>query len=285
MKIEMKTKYFFIEFYFVTILSVIARMTQLSNYTNIRTGFFSLNSKPVFFSLVFLFIVLFSSSLAFTVKRCPLKFPKVNSATFIASLLVGLSMLFRVFSIYSKIGLSFSSPSYLVETLFTLLACVFFLAYSAKLFFNFHIKRVLYTVPLIYWLVMLILSYIRISRMSLIMENALMVFATCTTAIFFLYFAKIANGIKTKESKQKIILFFGSLSLLFCFTFSIPQIMFNYSENQVITHNDASFLIVFAATGIFVVAFLSSFFAEKNLLPRKRHIAGSERILPLDNQE
>lgn len=284
MKIEMKTKYFFIEFYFVTILSVIARMTQLSNYTGKRTGFF-MNSSPIFFSLVFLFVILFSSSIAFTVKRCPLKFPKVNSATSLASLLVGISMLFRVFSIYSKVGLSFSNPLYLVEALFTLLACVFFLAYSSKLFFHFHIKRVLYTVPLIYWLVMLILSYIRISRMALIMENALMVFATCTTAIFFLYFAKIANGIKTKESKQKIILFFGSLSLLFCFTFSIPQILFYYSEKQATLHNDPSFLFVFAATGVFIVAFLSSFFAEKNLLPRKRHIAGSERILPLDSQE
>ena len=196
-----------------------------------------------------------------------------------------MSMLLRIFSIYKITGISLSSPQYLIELLFTLLACVFFFVYTSKLFFKFHIKRIFYTVPLIYWLVMLILSYIRISRMALIMENALMVFATCTTAIFFLYFAKIANGIKTKESKQKIILFFGCLSILFCETFSFPQILFNYSVDQNVLHNDPSFLFIFLATGVFVAAFLGSFFAEKNLLKRKRHIAGSERILPIDNKE
>ena len=277
----MKTKYFFLGFYSVLILAIISRMVQIIDYTGKQTGFFIKNSST-FFSLIILFLLLFFSSLAFTVKRCPLKFPKVRTVTSFTSLLVGFSLLLRLFSIYQKVGLSFTSPQYLLEALFTAIACLFFFVYSAKRLFRFHIKRILYVIPLVYWLFMLILSYIRISRMALIAENALMILATCSTAMFFLYFAKIANGIKTQKSKQKILLFFGSLSVLLCETFSFPQILFNLSENPNIVHNDVSFMLVYLATGIFVASFLGTFFSERNLLKRKRHISGSERILPTD---
>ena len=160
---------------------------------------------------------------SFLVKRCPLKFPKVRTVTSFTSLLVGFSLLLRLFSIYQKVGFSLTSPQYLVEALFTIATCLFFFAYTAKRLFSFHIKRIFYVIPLIYWLFMLVLSYIRISRMALIAENALMILATCSTAMFFLYFAKIANGIKTQASKQKILLFFGSLSVLFCDIYDNPS--------------------------------------------------------------
>ncbi len=282
----MKTKYFFIGFYLILIFTAISRMVQIIDYTNKKTGFFIKNSST-FFLLIILFLLFFYSSLAFTVKRCPLKFPRVRTFTSLASLLVELSMLLRLFSIYQKIGFSLTSPLYLIEALFTIAACLFFLTYSAKRFFSFHIKRIFYVIPLIYWLFMLIISYIRISRMALITENALMILATCSTAMFFLYFAKIANGIKTQASKQKILLFFGSLSVLLCETFAFPQISFNISEKPDVVHNDISFMLVYLTTGIFVASFLGAFFSERNLLKRKHHISGSERILPtiIDNEK
>ena len=277
----MKTKYFFLGFYSLLIFAIISRMVQIIDYTNKRTGFF-IKSSSTFFSLIILFLLLFFSSLSFTVKRCPLKFPKVRSVTSFTSLLVGLSLLLRVFSIYQKTGFDLTSPQYLIEGLFTIAACLFFFAYTAKRFFHFHIKRIFYVVPLVYWLFMLILSYLRISRMALIAENTLMILATCFTAMFFLYFAKIANGIKTQASKQKILLFFGSLSVLLCETFAFPQIFYNLSEKPAVVHNDISFMFIYLATGIFVASFLGTFFSERNLLKRKHHISGSERILPTD---
>ncbi|MCQ2455348.1 MAG: hypothetical protein MJ090_04345 [Clostridia bacterium] len=278
----MKTKYYFSILYLIATISVLLRTVQIFQSSDVRTGFF-VSSKPLFLSFLLFLLTIVFGGFAFKIKRCPLKMPRVNTGISVSSFLVGVCMFVRAFSLYTKIGgFSFSQIFNIIVIAVNIIVGVFFLLYSAKKFVYFHIKRIFYIAPLIYWIILMIYSYVRISKTPIISENALMILATTSTTVFMLYFAKIANNINSNSKRPKLLMLLGFLSATFCETFAIPQLIAIVAGKQSVLHNDFSFMLVFVSTGIFVLTFLNAFFANSNLIKRKRNNDESARVLPTE---
>ncbi len=276
----MKCRNLFMILYAITPVAVIIRLFQVLKYTDCKTGFFSADylNKAEFSTIVFVVLIIIASALTLTVKRCPLKIPRVSPSLGVASGLLFAVVMLKTYYFALSILSGKSSFSLVWLLLVDFATAVFLLFYAAKAIYSFHIKRICYVAPLVFFISNLLVFYVKTSRMSLIPENVFYVLAAASTTVFFLYFAKIANTITTKNS-HKILFFFGMLSIVFSEAFSIPQLVSLVVNKNTYLHNELSTYLLFFVSGIFVLVFLKQFFRTKNL---EKHSSDSDnsKILP-----
>ncbi|MCQ2451420.1 MAG: hypothetical protein MJ080_05540 [Clostridia bacterium] len=274
----MKSKYIFLSFYLLLIASIGFRVYELRNYINIDNGQFTSGPLRQMFIFVTVVTVIISFALSFLIRRCPVRSPKVNISLCLSSLIFSLTVLLG--GLADFIANRSVSPFSSISLIISAAVCVFGFMYSSKTFIGFHIPGILYVIPLVFWLYKLIVIYVRIAKMSLISENAYLILATASIALFSLYFAKYANGMLTRFS-HKLLLLFGFLSVIFSETFALPSLIYYAKTSDGIVHNSIADLILYAVTGVMILIYLISFFSNKNLL--RHHKSETKNILPIEN--
>jgi len=142
--------------------------------------------------------------------------------------------------------------------------CLFFFLLFVNYFIDFNMPKMLYSVPMIYFLLNLVIEYISISKMALIAENSWMILATASSCIFSLEIGKVANNIISKNLHKKVYIT-GMLSSCFCLGFSVPQIFTQMFYKNLSTHTSVEILLTFLSFGIFSFVFVVSYFENKNL--------------------
>lgn len=248
---------------------VFVRALQLIKLTDHTTGLFTKDKPALVATAAIGFVVLVVTGCCLSVRRAPLKCPKVRKPLGIASLLMSIAIWLDVFAVFKSSYIA-SWQKYIVVVV-GLLTIAFFALYALKAVKKYRLERLIFIVPTIYFAVRLIVSFISIAPIALISENAYMVLAQCSTALFMFEFAKIANGYDKAKSYKKILVV-GALAVMFNAVFSVPQIVLLLTDFNSSEHQPTMALISSLLVAVFITMYLLAHFSNKNLKDhRYRH--------------
>ncbi len=182
-----------------------------------------------------------------------------NIPLIILSLLIGLLTVADAFVFRS----SDYTPGFLKGAIYisSALAAIFFVTYFVAALFAVEISKFSFAVPLLYYAIRLIRIFAKMTSVTLIFNHAFSLLASCAAVLFFLQFAKYANGfIGEKENKKTLC--YASLCATFSFGTSVPQIVKYYTDSAPL-QEDAVSLLVHFVTGIFALCFVYACFVKE----------------------
>lgn len=272
--------------YVIAFIFAAFKTLTVFNSIDPETGFFlNHNKEKIFYFVTVIFLILLFA-LSVLLRRCPIKGPKVGLPLFIASILYVIALVFNIMLeiIPEKVNVNVAQRLVLITAV---LFCLFIVAYFVQYLVDYKINKVFYIAPLVFWLSKMVFEYIKTAKMPFIMENAFKILTTAFVAIFFLYFAKYQCRLFSKNS-HKAFLFFGASAAMLCESFSIPQLLFIFKNGFPVVNGSTIIrysipeLSLFAATGIFILVYLHSFFSNRNLV-RHSHHSNSKVILKVDD--
>lgn len=252
-------------FFLITLpLSILLRTLQLFFTVETDTGFFKAEYKMVGFYLLAVIIAICAclAIVCFTGHRNPEHPPKtgpvISLSSFLAAFCIGAELFDESFS-----GVVMPWQTALL-TLFGVLAAVYFILYGMSGFIKFKLSPLLSVIPSVYFIMKIICSFTAISSLALISDNILVLSAYCVILLFFLNLGKLYNGIDSERNFRKLM-GSGLVSIVLCFTQSIPHIIINLATAGGYQHtsNAANFSLL--GFGIFIAAFTFSHFSLKNV--------------------
>ncbi len=270
-------------FFAVTLCSAtFIRTLQLLFTIDAETGFIKSEYRTVGIVMTVIICVAAFASVAVgaSVRRCPIKMPKVKPLLGVGAILLGVSVLAEVFAPATVS----SSNLYVVIALeaFGFFAGAFFIAYGLKAFVDYKLPTPLFMIPVIYWAIKLIYMFMSMATLSLITDNILICAAYASSLVFMLEFAKLANKINI-ETTSRMLMASGMCSTVFSFTTSFPRLAVVATGNSAVLHESVFSAVTMLVTGIFTVLFIVYYFRNKNLSHRHRkHAADSKRFMPVD---
>ena len=241
---------------------MIIRALQLIKHTDHTTGFYTKDKQALVVTVAIAIVAFLVVCCCATVKRAPLKTPKVRKPLAIGAVLMAVAVALDVVATF---GFSFMSNLHkFIIGILGLLTVAFFVAYAIKGVKKYRLEKLLYAIPAIYFAAKLVLVFISIATLALISANAYMILYYSFTTLFFLEFAKIANGYD-KEKSYKKILITAALSAMFSAVFSVPQMFLLLTDSKATLHQSSAVLFSAMLTGVFVMIYIMAHFSNKNL--------------------
>ncbi len=273
----MKFKFIMSTFITTTILTALAVVYQFTNLVDFTTGFFLIEKEKfsIFFSLMLCAFIILVGLFSLLVRRCPLKHPDVDMK------LSFMSFVFAIFMIFKSVdGITLiinEESTEILPIVINFICAFFFIIYGLNGFLVISFSNYLSVIPLVYWIVNLVYNYIQISKMQLIAENAYLILANASTALFSLYFAKLCFKIKS-ANLHKYILSTGIIATEFSVIFAVSHIL-SAVRTDMPLHNDLLTSFIYLINAIFIITFLFRYFSNGNLSHHHRN-SGSKNILP-----
>jgi len=271
-------------------IAVFSRVIQIASFTDSSTGLFYSDKNALgWYSFLLIGLLLFACLIALsTLKRSPKHAPRMNTSSDLSYLFLfltsfamivdslhsfkdnlptisGNALKFVLVNLFTSGALKIALFSFILNLIFAIFALSAFLSYIL----NFEIPDYFYCVPMFYWLIYLVINYIKISKMTLIGENLWLMSATAAATLFSLEIAELTYRIKTKLLYKKVLIT-GVLSASLCIGFSLPQLVYNFIKPSAVVHNEMIFLVQYLAFGIFTIVYLLSYFSDSNF-PVQKH--------------
>lgn len=255
-------------FWFALFIITFLRMMQFFNCLDPITGFIKPDYKFLGFGILvsILVITVVVMCLSFTIKRCPVKVPRLTKVSGAISLILALCILYSL----TRLGYSASVPYWqpLILKITGALAAVFFGALFVKSLKDFPIPAICFVAPALYFLAKLIYVFTATSVIALISDNVLYL-ATCIFTLLFMFEFCVAK-IQTEESNvYKKIAITGFPAVLLSISTSIPQILAWYFKTEAADRVILADAVTMFITGCFIYAFLCRYFSGRNLKSRK----------------
>ncbi len=198
---------------------------------------------------------------SFTSHRSPEHPPKPNTPLSVCSLLFAISIIFEMF--YE----SFAPGTILWQIIFLRITAILFVAFlvlfALNRFMNIPLYQVIYSFFALYIMFKTIFGFSAISSLALISDNILLIASYCASLLFAVNFAKLYNKMDTEKGFKKLLAS-GLVSVILCFTQSIPHIVFNLLNQNVYLHTSMATNINLLFLGIFILSFLLSHFSKEN---------------------
>ena len=262
-----------------------ARAMQLVQLTDHTTGLFTKNKPALIITAFIGLVVLVVSCCCLSIKRAPLRTPRVKKPLGIAALIMAIGIGLDVFAVFQS---SLAAPWQKFSLLIVgIVSAAFFVFYAAKAVKKYPLEKLFYIIPTVYFALRLIVTFVSVAPLSLISENAYMVLAQCSTTLFMFEFGKIANGYDKEKSYKKILLT-GVLSVMFNAVFSIPQMLLLITDFKSTEHQPAAALVSSMFVGVFVTMYLLAHFSNKNLKNhhyRRKKEVDEDKFLKIDSPE
>ncbi len=216
---------------------------------------------------VIAFLALVVAICAYTVKRNPVKLPKTSVILSLTSFLCSFGILLDVANVYFSSGV----PSWqaTLVNVSGIISVVFFVCYGVTAFVSFHLPRVLFIAPVIYWLFKLVCVFTSISSISLLTDYAFMMIAICATLLFMFEFSKIANKINLKSSYKKILAT-GLIASFFSFLTVIPPLLARAFGAVTVFREGSADAVVYLLSAVFIIVFIMNMFKGENLTNAKK---------------
>lgn len=253
---------------------VFARALQLVKLTDHTTGLITRNKPAMMITAFIGLVTLVVLGCAITIKRAPLKTPRVKKPLGIAAALAAVGIAADAISVL-RLSTVVNWQRFAVLIVGAATA-IFYVLYAAKAVKKYPLEKLFYIIPTVYWGLRLIVTFINIAPMTLISENAYLILAQAATTLFMFEFGKIANGYD-KEKSYKKILVTGVASVLLNAAFSVPQMFLLLTDYKATEHQSSGILLGSMLTGVFVTIYLLAHFANRNLknhhYRRKKEIA------------
>ena len=260
-------------------LAVVIRAFQAYFTTDPVSGFL----KPEFKNIGLLlcgFVVAITVSVAifsFSIRRCPLKLPRINIFMGLLSLLLAAAIAWNAVLTVPYANTPLWQISLLKLTGF--LAALFFVAFAVKGVKDYTIPPLCFILPVPYWLVRLILIFTSTSSLALIVSTMFILAAEICVLLFMFELALLANQINTEKNYKKIAAS-GYCSVILCIMAAIPNGIDFVTNRTEVTTLELSSLALYIVTALFIYFFLRNHFSNKNLKKRKRTRKHSTKILP-----
>lgn len=264
---------------------IFARALQLIKLTDHTTGLFTQDKSALIITAAICGVVFAVICCCLTIKRAPLKTPRVKKPLGFAAFAMAAAIAFDVIAVFGG--------SYAVAwqkfacAIVGAASAVFYVMYGIKGFKKYHLEKLFYIVPTVYFALRLVVTFVSIAPLALISDNAYMVLAQCSTTLFMFEFGKIANGYD-KEKSYKKILAAGAAAVMFNAVFSVPQIILLLTDFKAIEHQPALTLLSSMIVCVFIVMYLLAHFSNKNLKNhhyRRKKEAEEAKYLKLDSPE
>lgn len=242
---------------------VVLRILQLFFVVDTVTGFFKKEFETVGnIMLVAVFVIALAAAFfAFTAHRSPEQPPRTNKILGIAAFLPAVSLVYQI------LGESFPAsvqPWQLTLLKLTGLAsALFFVLFGLKAFVKIPLFKGMFVLPVMYFIMRVICDFTVVSSLALISDNLLLITAYCTVLWFMLQFAKLYNSADNEYGFRRLMAG-GILSVILCFTQSVPHIIVNfYTKNSYLhTSFEANLNLLFM--GAFILVFMIFHFSHKN---------------------
>lgn len=276
----MKYRYIQYSFLAALLLGLFVRYKQLFDDTEAITGFFRLGREKAgwFYGVLLLVLLIGFGVCAALVNRCPLKTPKVSKVLGTVAMVSGAFVLIEAITYITQVSM-FSWEKLLLGITGPATA-IFLVLYGIKGFKNYALPRIVYAVPILYYLSRFICEFISVSKTALIFQNILNLAAIAFVLIFMLEWGKIANNVSNKFS-YKIILISGGIAALLCEITALPELALLVLRRNAVPHQNPVSLVNLAIMGAFIVCYLYRHFKGSNL-ERKRHIRKARTMKDTD---
>lgn len=265
----MKYKHIMTVFFISLALSLGLRTYEIVTLTDSVTGFvgYEYTTVAAILTGVIAFLAAAVTICAVTVKRNPVKLPKTSLMLSIASFLLAFGILFDVANVY----FSSNVPSWqaALVNISGLVSVVFLVCYGVTAFASFHLPRVSFIAPVIYWLFKLVCVFTSISSISLLTDYAFMMLSICATLLFMFEFAKIANKIDLKISYKRMLIT-GLLASFFSILTVVPPLLARLFGATTVFREGSADAVVYLLSGVFITVFIMNIFKGANLTNAKK---------------
>lgn len=258
----MKYKQIILFFCVALPVSLGLRLMQLFFIVEANTGFFKheYDSWGNGITAIIIAVGVITAVFSFFSHRSPENPPKTGLVMGISSVLLAFAVAMELFFTNGSYGVSVVIKILLY--LFGILFVLWLIVFSVKDFLNIKIPLLTYAIPCLYFVARLIYSFGEISSLALISDNIFLIAAYCAVLLFMLNFAKLYNNFDKEKGFRKLLAS-GLASVLFCFTQSVPNVVFHilsggYSHTAVQTNFSMFF------TGVFIAVFVFSHFSYAN---------------------
>lgn len=268
----MKYKHLVTFFLIALPICVIIRTLQVLCTVDGVTGFFKHEYRTIGILMSGLLLVIIGTCavMCSLIKRCPPKMPKVKPLLGVPSVALGVAVLYEIFTNSYNSRIPFIGV--VLVDIFGVATAVLFIAYGLKMFKDFHIKRKLYAIPVVFFMARLVCVFITVSSIALIVDNLFMILCYCSLLLFMLEYAKFANNLDVDMNFKKLLIA-GLCSILLCAVSSIPRLIAIISGNTAVLHESVASVITTLVAGVFISAFIFTAYSKDNLLVKKHHKA------------
>ena len=244
-------------------ISVLLRVAQLMFTVEKTTGFFKPEYEVYGYAILILMFVFAAAAalLAFTTHRSP-EYPPMGN------IYMGATSLALAFFILREALSATVSPTSMpwqvtLLKITGLAAAIFFAASGVGNVISFKIPSLCYALPLLYFVFKTIYEFTAISALALISDNIILLGAYCSVMWFMLQYAKLYNSAQSDSDFRKL-LSSAILSVIFCLTQSLPQIIVNIITGNSYLHISSATNWAMLFTGIFIAVFTVFHFSHRN---------------------
>ncbi len=247
----------------VAVMAVALRFFEVSAYIDSKTGFILPEYKTAAVVISAVILALIAVSTLFTcISAIGGKKEKgFYPLTSVFSALLGAAAAFQIFDSFSGI------PQFLriICVVFAVLSAVYFIAFSVRFAVHFPFSARYSAIPAAFFVFKAACVAIKSAYHTVISDTVFEIASYCFIMLFFLEFARLANGTALKASIKKFATF-GTAAALLSLTFSVPKFLVCIIEPAMsakIGFNDI--LLAFAGLYIACEVFTRlSFTQEKN---------------------
>ncbi len=244
-------------------VSVALSFFQLYYTVEAKTGFLKTGYEALGIGALAVIVAfaLATAIFSFFSHRSPEAPPKTNLIMSISSLTVAATVFYDAF-IAEPLTIVPALQSFLLR-IGALAAAVFFLLFALAGFFGKKLPEKATIIPLIYFILKTIHSFLAISAIALIPDNIMMILVYCSVILFFLEFARVYNNATDERSFRKLMAS-GFASVILCFAQSVPHIFLDVSLTEAASRTSIFSSINILFIGFFITAFIFSHFSKRN---------------------
>lgn len=181
--------------------------------------------------------------------------------TAIACLLTAGMFVYETVATVSILGFASWHGGLLV--LLAILSAVTFGAYGISCIYEFSFTKMIFIIPVIYYVIKLINLFVSSSALALVTENIFLLFTNSALLWFVFEFASFENGFNESEKPSKRLFVSSIMAIMLCFVTALPKLILILSQKTEISSGDVSTSLLMIAQAFFVFAYVNDSYSTK----------------------
>ena len=239
------------------LLCTVFRVLQITEIIEYENGFFA-EEKKVFGIVLSVLITLVCGAVCFLNRKITKTYekpPKNNIFLSVGAVLAAVSLFIE--ALYQDFPITVTPFQIGTTRLITVFAAMYFIVWAVSCFIKIKFKPIIHIIPIIYFLVKTIFTFISISPLALISDNAFLMAGYCLSLLFFINYGKLFNGIKCQNNARKILCT-GFTAAIICISQSASYFLVNVFGKEKYLHSDSNVIFTLFVMGLYILGFIIS---------------------------
>ena len=243
------------------------RVLQLAEIVEYENGFFT-EEKRVFGIVLSVLIVLVCGAVAFLNGKAVKSYeqpPKNNIFLSVGAGLLAVALLNEAFN--QDFPVTVTPFQIGITRMVTVITAAYFIVWAVSCFVKITFGPMVHIIPIIYLIIKTIFTFIGISSLALISDNAFLMAGYCLSMLFFINYGKLFNGINRENNARKL-LGIGFPAAIICISQSVSYFLVNVFGKEKYIHSDSDIIFTLFFIGLYILAFI--IFCEVKIQNKKR---------------